>query len=93
VYTRFGHSGTAGNYKLRYGTLRQIDRKQLLLFQHNPVDLCPKAEPGEQRSLTLYTFASRLQKQKTKLKPLVGSCDFIGYFISPVLCDLHVSIL
>jgi hypothetical protein len=29
-----------------------------------PADLCPKAEPHEQRGLTLYIFASRLQKQK-----------------------------
>jgi hypothetical protein len=60
----------------------------------DPVDLCPKAEPGEQRGLTLHTLASRLQKQKAKLNPHTAACDFIGYFISPVLCDLlHVSIL
>jgi hypothetical protein len=59
----------------------------------DPVDSCPKAEPGEQRRLTLYTLASRLQKQKAKLNPHMAACDFIGYFISPVLCHLHASIL
>jgi hypothetical protein len=51
----------------------------------DPVDLCPKAEPREQRGLTLYTLASRLQKQKAKLNPHMAACDFIGYFISLVL--------
>jgi hypothetical protein len=32
-------------------------------------------------------------KQKAKLNPHLAACDFIGYFISPVLCDLHGSIL
>jgi hypothetical protein len=60
----------------------------------DPADLFPKAEPWEQRGLTLNTFASRLQKQKAKLNPLVAACDFIGYFIFSVLCDLlHVLIL
>jgi hypothetical protein len=58
------------------------------------VDCCPKAEPWEQICLTLYTLASRLQKQKAKLSPQMAACDFIGYFIPPVLCDLlHVSVL
>jgi hypothetical protein len=55
-------------------------------------DSCPQAEPWEQRGLPLCTLASRLQKQKAKLKPHMAACDFIGYFIPPVLCDLHVSI-
>jgi hypothetical protein len=58
----------------------------------DPEDLCPKAETREQRSLTLYTLASRLQKQKAKPNPHMAACDFIGYFISPVLCDHHISI-
>jgi hypothetical protein len=33
----------------------------------DPVDSWPKAKPREQRGLTLYTLASRLQKQKAKL--------------------------
>jgi hypothetical protein len=58
------------------------------------VDLCPKAEPQEQRGLTLYTLASRLQKQKAKLNSYMVVCDFIDYFIPPVLCNLfHVLIL
>jgi hypothetical protein len=56
-------------------------------------DSYPKAEPREQGDLTLFTLASRLQKQKAKLTPHMAACDSIGYFISPVLCDLHVSIL
>jgi hypothetical protein len=59
----------------------------------DPLDSCPKAEHWEQRGLTLYTLASRLQKEKAKLNPHMAACVFIGYFISPVLCDLHVSIL
>jgi hypothetical protein len=57
-------------------------------------DSCPKASPKNKGShLTLCTLARRLQKQKTKLNPHMAACDFIGYFITPVLCDLHVSIL
>jgi hypothetical protein len=44
----------------------------------DPADLCPKREPQEQRELTLYTLASRLQKQKAKLNPHMTACDFIG---------------
>jgi hypothetical protein len=58
----------------------------------DPVDSCPKAEPREHRGLTLYTLASRLQMQEAKLNPHMATCDFIGYFISPVLCDFHISI-
>jgi hypothetical protein len=50
----------------------------------DPADSCPKAEPWEQRVLTLYTLASRLQKQKAKLNPHMAACDFIGYFIPSV---------
>jgi hypothetical protein len=63
------------------------------------VDSCPKAEPREQRGLTLYTLASRLQKQKARSNPYMVIFNFIGYFIlvlrvSPlVLHDLsHVQI-
>jgi hypothetical protein len=51
-------------------------------------DSCTKAEPQEQRGFTLYTLVSRLQKEKAKLNPNMVACDFIGYFIPPVLCDL-----
>jgi hypothetical protein len=40
------------------------------------VDLCSKAEPQEQRGLTSYTIASRLQKQKAKLNPHMAARDF-----------------
>jgi hypothetical protein len=33
------------------------------------VDSSPKAEPQEQRDLTLYTLTSRLQKQKARFSP------------------------
>jgi hypothetical protein len=52
----FWGTGVAGSYKLRNGTLRQIST--------DPADSCPKTEPWEQRGLTLYTLASKLQKQK-----------------------------
>jgi hypothetical protein len=50
------------------------------------VDSCPKAEPREQRGLTLYTLASRLQKQKARSNPYMVIFNFIGYF-SLMLCD------
>jgi hypothetical protein len=78
---------------LRYRTLRQFSRKQHFIVPDSG-DSCPKIEPLEQRGLTLYTLASRLQKQKAKPNPHMAACDSIGYFISPVLCDLlHVSVL
>jgi hypothetical protein len=49
--------------------------------------------PREQRGLTLCNLASRLQKHKAKLNPHMAACDLIGYFISPVLYEIHVSIL
>jgi hypothetical protein len=60
------------------------------------VDSCPKAEPWEQRGLTLYTLAGRLQKQKARSNPYMVIFNFIGCFIlcymtfpSLVLHDLH----
>jgi hypothetical protein len=50
------------------------------------VDSCPRAEPQEQRDLTLNTLASRLEKQKARSNPYMVIFNFIGYFI-PVLCD------
>jgi hypothetical protein len=54
------------------------------------VDSCPKAEPPEQRHLTLYTLASRLQKQKARSNPYMVIFNFIGYFIL-VLRDFPLS--
>jgi hypothetical protein len=51
----------------------------------NSMDSCPKAEPREQRGLTLYTLASRLQKQKARSNPYMVVFNFIGYF-TLVLC-------
>jgi hypothetical protein len=56
----------------------------------DPADSCPKAEPREQRDLTLCTLASRLQKQKAKLNPNMAACEFTGNFISPMLCDFFM---
>jgi hypothetical protein len=44
-------------------------------------DSCPKAEPQEQRSLTLCTLASRWQKQKARSNPYMVTFNFIDYFI------------
>jgi hypothetical protein len=64
-------------------------------------DSCPKGKPQERRGLTLYTFASRLEKQKARSNPYVVMYNSIGYFTlelrnfspSPVLHDhLHVQI-
>jgi hypothetical protein len=49
-------------------------------------DSCPKAETQEQRGLTLYSLASRLQKQKTRSNPYMITCNSVGYF-TLVLCD------
>jgi hypothetical protein len=46
----------------------------------DPADLCPKAEPREQRGLTLYILASRLQKQKARSNPYMVIYNFIGFF-------------
>jgi hypothetical protein len=43
-------------------------------------DLSPKTEPQEQRGLTLYTLASRLQKQEARFSPYMVACNSIGYF-------------
>jgi hypothetical protein len=45
----------------------------------DPVDSCPKAEPQEERHLTLYTLASRLQKQKARSNPYMVIFNSIGY--------------
>jgi hypothetical protein len=44
------------------------------------VDLCPKAQPWEQRDPTLYTLASKLQKQEARFNPYAVACNSIGYF-------------
>jgi hypothetical protein len=64
-------------------------------------DSCPKAEPREQRGLTLYTLASRVQKRTAGSNPYMVIFNSLGYFtlvlrdFPPlVLCDpLHVQIL
>jgi hypothetical protein len=45
------------------------------------------------KEVSPYILASRLQEQNAKLNPHIAACDFIGYFVSLLLCDLHVSIL
>jgi hypothetical protein len=49
-------------------------------------DLCPKAEPQEQRGVTLYTLVNRWQKQKARFNLYMVTHNFIGYF-PLVLCD------
>jgi hypothetical protein len=49
------------------------------------VDSCPKAEPQEQRGLTLYTVASRLQKQEARYSLYMVVCSSIGYFAPSVM--------
>jgi hypothetical protein len=46
----------------------------------DPVDSCPKAESREPRGLTLYTLASRLQKQKARSNTYIVIFNSIGYF-------------
>jgi hypothetical protein len=52
-----------------------------MLAQTQQTHSCPKAEPGEQRGFTLYTLASRLQKQKARSNPYMVVFNFTGYFI------------
>jgi hypothetical protein len=49
--------------------------------RRHSADSCPKTKPQEQRSLTLCTLASRLQKQKARSNPYMVIFNFIGYFI------------
>jgi hypothetical protein len=53
------------------------------IYQHvdnGSVDSQPKADPQEQKGLTLYTLASMLQKQNRGLTHIFA-CDCTGYFI------------
>jgi hypothetical protein len=43
---------------------------------------CPKSQPREQSDFTLYTLASRLQKQKARFHPCMVTCNSFGYFSS-----------
>jgi hypothetical protein len=51
------------------GHWSRLQEATFIVPAQTPADLCPKAEPQEQRYLTIYTLASRLQKQKAKLNP------------------------
>jgi hypothetical protein len=66
--------------------LKQVAGSNVLLCQHRLSGLGSKADSWEQRGLTLYTLASRLQKQKARLYPYIVIFNFIGYF-TLVLCD------
>jgi hypothetical protein len=60
----------------------------------DPVDSCPKAVSPQNKGVSSYIpFQAGYRSKKTKLNPHMAACDFISYCISPVLCDLHVSIL
>jgi hypothetical protein len=94
-YSRAGLSNyqCCGNLKLRYGTLRQISRKQHWLCPHRPSILMSKGWAPRTKGSHLLHPCKQLQKQKTKFNPHMAACDFIGYFILLVLCDhLHVSV-
>jgi hypothetical protein len=80
---------------LRNRTLRQFSRNQcFIVLTQTQRTTVQRLSPENKGGLTLYTFASRLQKQKANLNPPMAAYDFIGYFIPLVLCDLlHVSIL
>jgi hypothetical protein len=68
------------------GLLRQLAGSNILLCQHSLSRLLSKGWAQEQRGLTLYTLASRLQKQKARSNPYMVVFNFIGYF-TLVLCD------
>jgi hypothetical protein len=46
------------------------------------MDSCPKAEPQEQRGLTLYILANRLQKQKANLNPYTVDINLLAISFS-----------
>jgi hypothetical protein len=76
------------------GHWSSLARSNILLCRHRLSTQHTCVQRLENKEASLYTLASRLQKQKAKFSPHMALCDFIGYFISPVLCDLlHVSIL
>jgi hypothetical protein len=78
-------AGISSSDRSHWGSLAGSN---ILLCRHRLRRLMSKPKPREQRGLTLYTLVSRLQKEKAKLTPHTATCDFIGYFIPPVLCDL-----
>jgi hypothetical protein len=57
-----------------------LARSYILLCQHRLSGLVSKDWAWEQRSLTLYTFASRLQKLKARFNPYMIACNSIDYF-------------
>jgi hypothetical protein len=68
------------------GFLRQLAGSNILLCRHRLSGLVSKGWASRTKDLTLYTLASRLQKQKARSNPYMVIFNFIGYF-TLVLCD------
>jgi hypothetical protein len=77
---RKGRSSVVGISNRHMGHRGNSVRNNILLLSTDSTDSSPKAESQEQRSPTLYTFASRLQKQKARFNPYMVACNFTGYF-------------
>jgi hypothetical protein len=54
--------------------------QQEAMFYCASTDSCPKAESQEQKGLTLYTLASRLQKWEARFNPYMVVCSSVGHF-------------
>jgi hypothetical protein len=62
------------------------------MCQHRPSRLVSKAWAPRIKGSHLISPYKQVTEAKSKLTSHTAACDFIGYFIFPVLCDLHVSI-
>jgi hypothetical protein len=68
-----------------------LTRSNVLLCQHRPSKLVSKGWALRTKESHLIYPCKQVTETK---KPHMAACDFIGYFISSVLCDLlHVLIL
>jgi hypothetical protein len=81
------------NLKLRHRILRQCRRKQGFIVPAQIQWTCIQRLSLKNKEVSFY-ISLQVTQAKPKLNPNMAACDFIGYFISPVLCDLlHISVL
>jgi hypothetical protein len=68
--------------------LRQFSRKQTFVPAQNQRLHVQRLSP-ENKGISLYIpLQVGYRSKKAKFNPYMIACDFIGYFIPPVLCDL-----
>jgi hypothetical protein len=66
------YTTVAGNYKLRYGTLRQFSRKQRLLCRHRPSGLMSKGWAPRMKGSHLIHPCKQVTEAKSKAQPTHG---------------------